>query len=354
MRAQVDQLLETTELNCVVIDLKEYEGEVYLPGVKSAELYKTYVPAVPDLKQYLATLKERGVYTIARIVVFKDNLITKKKPEYAVRNSSGAIWRDFRGNTWLDPYSKFSWNYNLEIAEHAADIGFDEIQFDYIRFPSDGDMKDCRYSVRKSSYSASKTINAFLEEASVRLKPKGVYTSIDVFGLTTTVTHDMGIGQKILEMAKWVDYVCPMVYPSHYAPGEYGIAEPNKEPYRIVFLSLSGAKKRMGEMGSKLRPYLQDFTMGHRYGAKEVRDQIQATYDCDIGEWLLWNPRAVYTKDALKPKENSKFYEKSKKQLELEEKNRIASESVAASTATAAPSNNTPASPQKESPKTDK
>jgi len=310
LRATFDQLLDETEINTVVIDIKEYEGEVYIPGVKLAEQYKTYVKAIPDLEKYVARMKSRGIYTVARVVVFKDNIFPRRKPSAGVKDAAGNLWKDRKGITWLDPYSPEAWSYNLDIAERALDLGFEEIQFDYIRFPSDGAIGNCRYSQHHSSTTANTAIVGFLKEANRRLKPRGANISIDVFGLTTTVTHDMGIGQKMMEMAEWVDFLSPMVYPSHYAKGEYRIPDPNKAPYKTVYLSLEGAMKRLGAHGSKLRPYLQDFSLGYHYGAKEVRDQIQAAYDNDIGEWLLWNPRCVYTRTALKGKEAELTYEK--------------------------------------------
>jgi hypothetical protein len=309
LRAVVNQMLDETELNTVVVDVKEYEGEVYIPGVRQADEFKSYVKAIPDLQSYLASLKSKGIYTIARIVVFKDNIVPRKKPEWSVKNGQGTPWKDRRGITWLDPYNKEAWNYNIGIAERCVELGFDEIQFDYIRFPSDGNTKDCHYCEVHNSTTSANALVAFLKEAHDRLKPKGVNISIDVFGLTTTVKHDMGIGQKIVEMAQWVDYVSPMVYPSHYNKYEYNIPDPNKAPYKTVYLGMEGAKRRLG--ADKLRPYLQDFSLGYHYGAKEVRAQIQATYDNDIGEWLLWNPRCVYTRSALKEKKLMDILEKS-------------------------------------------
>lgn len=304
------ELFENTELNTAVIDIKEYEGQVYIEGVKLADENKTFFRAMPNLEKYLADLKEKGIYTIARIVVFRDNAMPRKKPSLGVQRPDGTLWRDNRGITWLDPYNKDAWEYNLQIAERAVDIGFDEIQFDYIRFPSDGNTKTCRYSNKNhSSTEASKAIVAFLKEANKRLKAKGAKISIDVFGLTTTAKDDMGIGQKIVEMTEWVDYVSPMVYPSHYGKGEYGVAEPNKEPYIIVYHAMEGALKRLPR--EKLRPWLQDFTMGYKYNKEEVRAQIQACYDNDIGSWLLWNPRCVYTRDALLGNDAEMSYKKS-------------------------------------------
>jgi hypothetical protein len=298
------ELFATTELNTAVIDIKEYEGHVYIKGIKKAETNKVYVAAIPDLEKYILLLKEKGIYVIARIVVFRDNTISRKIPSLAIKNPDGTIWTDRKGIAWLDPYNKNAWDYNLKIAERAADIGFDEIQFDYIRFPSDGNTKNCRYSKFHSAAEAQKTLIEFLKEAKKRLSLKGVKISIDVFGLTTTASDDMGIGQKIVEMTEQVDYVNPMVYPSHYAKWTYGIADPNKEPYKIVYNSIEGALKRVPE--EKLRPWLQDFSLGYKYGENEVRAQIQACYDNKIKSWLLWNPRCIYTRGALKDKDDEK------------------------------------------------
>jgi hypothetical protein len=301
------ELFDTTELNTAVIDIKEYGGEVYIKGVKEVDANKAYVAGIPDLEKYISLLKEKGIYTIARIVVFRDNNISRKIPSLAVTNPDGTIWTDRKGIAWLDPYNKESWDYNLKIAERAADIGFDEIQFDYIRFPSDGNTKNCRYSKLHSATEASKALVGFLEEARRRLSPKGTKISIDVFGLTTTATDDMGIGQKIVGMTEQVDYVSPMTYPSHYAKQTYGIADPNKEPYKVVYNSIEGALRRIPE--EKLRPWLQDFSLGYKYGKNEVRAQMQACYDNKIGSWLLWNPRCIYTRDALKDKDNENTFQ---------------------------------------------
>ncbi|MCA6070473.1 MAG: putative glycoside hydrolase [Endomicrobium sp.] len=308
-RGAID-LFDNTELNTAVIDIKEYEGKVYIDGIKIVDANNAYVSAVPDIKDYVAKLKEKGVYTIARIVVFRDNTMTRKKPKLAVKNPDGTIWTDRNNIAWLDPYNQDAWDYNLQIAERAVSIGFDEIQFDYIRFPSDGNTKNCRYSKPHSATEASKALVGFLKEANRRLKNKGAKISIDVFGLTTTATDDMGIGQRIIEMTEWVDYVSPMVYPSHYGKWNYGIAEPNKEPYKVVYYAIEGALKRIPS--EKLRPWLQDFSFGHhKYGKDEVRTQIQACYDNKIGNWLLWNSRSVYTRSALRGQDEGNSYQES-------------------------------------------
>ncbi|MBI2915381.1 MAG: putative glycoside hydrolase [Elusimicrobia bacterium] len=303
-RKRIQSLLDETELNSVVIAIKEYQGEVYIPGAPLAEKYGSYVNAIPDVKTYLEQIKSEGVYTIARIVVFKDDLLARKRPNLAVKRPDGSIWSDRHGNAWTDPYNPEVWEYNFSVATQAVALGFQEIQFDYIRFPSDGNIRQCRYSYQNhNSTSAAKALASFLEESTKRLRPLGAQVSIDIFGLTPSVQHDMGIGQKILQLAEQVDYVSPMVYPSHYAKGEYGIANPNLQPYKVVYRTMSDAKKRLGNKISSLRPYLQDFSLGRRYGAKEVRAQILACEEQGIGQWILWNPSCLYTRSALKSKD---------------------------------------------------
>lgn len=306
-KTRTNDLLDNTEMNAVVIDIKEIDGDISVKNVANGLSYSSKVPSVLP---YLNDVKSKGMYAIARIVVFRDNVMPRKKPELAVKNPDGTIWEDRKHFTWLNPYKQGSIDYILELAEKTADMGFDEIQFDYIRFPSDGNTKNCRYGVEHSSVTASAQIVSFLKQAKKRLAPKDIKVSIDVFGLTTTEKTDMGIGQKIVEMTEQVDYVSPMIYPSHYNNGEYGIPNPNKEPYRTVYIALQGAKKRIPV--EKLRPWLQDFSMkGVKYGPEEIQAQIQACYDCGVTTWMLWNAACKYTKAGLKSKKDQYSYKKS-------------------------------------------
>ena len=306
-KIRTNDLLDNTEMNAVVIDIKEIDGDT---SVKNVANGLSYSKSVPSVLPYLKQVKEKGMYAIARIVVFRDNVMPRKRPDLAVKNPDGSLWQDRKQLTWLNPYKQGAVDYILELAEKTADMGFDEIQFDYIRFPSDGNTKNCRYGVEHSSTTASAAIVDFLKQAKKRLAPKGIKVSIDVFGLTTTEKTDMGIGQKIVEMTEQVDYVSPMIYPSHYNNGEYGIPNPNKEPYRTVYIALQGAKKRIPV--EKLRPWLQDFSMkGVKYGPAEIQAQIQACYDCGVKTWLLWNAACRYTKGGLKSKKDQFSYKKS-------------------------------------------
>lgn len=237
-------------------------------------------------------------------MVFKDNIAPRKTPSLAVHNNNGELWFDRKHGTWLDPYNREAWRYILLIALEASKLGFDEIQFDYIRFPTDGALAAMHFSKPYSRTAASRALVDFLMEARQLLHPMGAKISIDVFGLTTSVNTGMGIGQLMGPMAEQVDFVCPMTYPSHYAKGEYGLANPNDQPYRTISLAMRGALKTLGpESAQKLRPYLQDFSLKGRgipYRAKEVRAQIQAAADMNVLSWTLWNANCHYTLDAIR------------------------------------------------------
>ncbi|MBI3297426.1 MAG: putative glycoside hydrolase [Elusimicrobia bacterium] len=289
-----------TLVNAVVVPVKEYDGRVYIPGVASAQSMGTARHAIPDPKGLVADIKARGLRPVARVVVFKDDTLARKRPEWAVQDSSGGIWTNMNGVAWVDPYRKEVWDYNIEVAVAAARAGFEEIQFDYIRFPSDGAISRCRYSVAHTTSGAGAALSAFFERARQHLDREGVAMSAAVFGLTTTARDDMGIGQKLAKMTALLDAVSPMMYPSHYAKGEYGLADPNAEPYKIISWGLRDAKRKLGGV-EKLRPYLQDFSLGRRYGVFEVRAQLRAARRQGVESWILWNPLNRYTWEALKP-----------------------------------------------------
>ncbi|MFC1512788.1 putative glycoside hydrolase, partial [bacterium] len=312
-RKKLDKLLRETELNTLVIAVKEYNGEVYIPGVKKAVEFGAYTRAMPAISKYIQKLKEKGVYSVARIVLFKDDIAAKYNPEWAVKNKFGRVWEDNKKQSWLDPYNREAWNYNFSVADKCVELGFEEIQFDYIRFPSDGDIEQCQYSKPHSSTTAVAILLEFLKEARKRYTVnKGIPISIDVFGLTTSAKTDLGIGQILTEMAKYVDYVCPMVYPSHYNEGVYGIENPDADPYNIIRRAIYDARECLGSNSAKLRPYLQDFTLDFPYTEKEVLAQIQMCYDNDVPEWTLWNPKSRYTETVFKPEEYSDIYEKTR------------------------------------------
>lgn len=308
-------IVKETEINAVVIDVKDDEGMMtYASDLSDVEFTGANNRVrIKNIDEVMKVLRENDIYAIARIVTFKDRRAGDKYAHLSVKNTGGGIWRDRHGMSWLNPYNKDSWDYIVDIAEEAAMKGFNEIQFDYVRFPTDGNTKIIDYGKSAAGKSKAEAIAEFLSYGRDRLSKKGVVVSADVFGLVTTASDDMRIGQHLESIAESVDVICPMVYPSHYGKGSYGIAEPDFEPYKIVNRSISVAKGRMdaikGINGKAiLRPWLQDFSATYlkrykRYGPAEVRAQIDAAYDAGVDEWLLWNAGNKYTVGALKKTE---------------------------------------------------
>lgn len=307
-------LVNTTELNAMVIDVKDDYGEISytssVPLVK--ELGTDSTVKIKDIHKTLEILKQNDIYPIARIVTFKDNIAASKRPDLAIKSKDGSVWRDYKKVAWLNPYVKESWEYAISIAEEAADKGFKEIQFDYVRFPTDGNRSLINYGQAGKDKTMSEAISGFLSYAKERLNKKGVVVSADIYGLVTTVKDDMGIGQQLESLTGAADVLCPMVYPSHYAYGSYGIKYPDLEPYKTVYSSMSTAKQRIDALQidkpkAKLRPWLQDFTGAwlrpknayKEYKAEDIRAQIKAVYDSGLKEWILWNAGNKYTENAL-------------------------------------------------------
>ncbi len=298
---KIVNLVNRTELNAVVIDCKDETG--YVSWDSSVELARKSgaslpMPRVKDIHKVLAICKENKIYPITRIVAFNDPVLSKYRPGIAVQNRAGGVWIGKKGHSFLDPYSKEVWRYNVDLAKEAAKLGFKEVQFDYLRFPSDGNIKECVYP-NKDKRSQVEVISGFLAFARKELASYKVVLSVDKLGQTGLAKDDMGIGQVIEEIAKNVDCISPMVYPSHYRKGVYGASDPDREPYTIVFASLRDMKERIKGTGVSIRPWLQDFTLKSPYGKKEVLAQIKACYDQGIREWLLWDPKCTFTEEAL-------------------------------------------------------
>lgn len=297
------KLVDNSEINALVMDIKDVEGIVN---------YRTQVPLAKEIgadssivKDYPAIIKRakgRNLYLIARIVVFKDQQLAEKKPEWTVKDKNGGTWRDYKGKRWVDPYNQEIWKYNIDLAKEAVAMGFDEIQFDYVRFPSDGKKNNAVYTYNSQGWSKEENIKQFLKYASEELHALGVPISADIFGLVTTVQDDMGIGQTMASIGQYVDYISPMVYPSHYYPGNFGLANPNAHPYETVFHSLKNGQEKLNKanLSTPMRPWLQDFDLGQpSYGKDEVWAQIKACNDLGIDSWMLWNAGNKYTTEAL-------------------------------------------------------
>lgn len=282
-------LIKNTELNAVVIDIKEVDGIIAIDNI------------IPNLEEVIKKFHQEDIYTIARIVVFKDGILPKIKPELALKNRQGKLWRDWSGRTWLDPASKEVWNYHIELAKEAIKLGFDEINFDYIRFPSDGDISQIVYPIWDEIVPKPEIIRRFFEYLNQELKPFGVFLSADLFGLTLWRENndDMNIGQILENAVPYFDFICPMVYPSHYPPTFEGYDNPADYPYEIIKMNLERGKIRMTDTEAKLRPWLQDFSLGAIYDKRMIELQKQAVYDTDSFGWTLWNPASRYTEEAL-------------------------------------------------------
>lgn len=284
------QLVEKEQLSTIQLDLKDESGRIgYLSQVKMAKEIGAGIDMLP-IRDMLAQLKKKGIYSIARIVIFRDPYLAQKKPQLMVRDKNGV---PLMGGVWVDPYSKEVWDYNVELAREAYELGFDEVQFDYIRFPEG-------WAARSAVYNAGdgrgrvEVIADFLRYARSQLGWDKML-SATVFGFTGFAVDDMGIGQRPERMAHYIDYISPMVYPSHFGPGNYGFSNPNAHPYEVIDKSMKDFKKLVEHTGCQLRPWLQSFTMGYPpYGRKEVQAQIRAAEDNGISTWLLWNPGVSY------------------------------------------------------------
>ncbi len=297
------ELIETTELNALVIDIKGDRGMVSYPSpvAQAAGIGAQKVITVRDPIALLASLKERGIYTIGRIVVFKDDLLARARPELAVKTSAGLPWRDGEKLRWVDPFSREVWAYNIALAEEAASLGFDEIQFDYVRFPERAGLVFSRENIQAHRVEA---ITGFLGEARYRLNPYNVALAADIFGYVCWNENDTNIGQQLERLAEHLDTISPMLYPSGFTFGVGQFRNPVANPYEIVSLSLNKAQKRTGLSTRRFRPWLQafrDYAFDRRhFGDSEIRSQTSASDEFGSNGWMLWNARNVYSTAGLK------------------------------------------------------
>ena len=303
IRESAIKLIQETELNALVIDVKGDRGMIpYKSSIPLAsEVGAQRIITVREMSDLMRTLKGKGIYTIARIVVFKDNLLALARPDWAVKTQSGEIWRDRENLAWVDPFNMEGWDYNINIAIEAAQYGFDEIQFDYVRFP---DASAPRFSMPNTEEKRVKAISGFLMEARRRLIPYNVFLSADIFGYVCWNLNDTSIGQRLEDLAPHVDYICPMLYPSGFQYGIPGYRIPVANSYEIVYLSLKRAQERTGLPSQRFRPWLQafrDYAFDRRYFQdKEITDELKAAVGFGSHGWMLWNPRNNYTSDGLR------------------------------------------------------
>jgi hypothetical protein len=325
-RGELIEFIKESELNAVVIDVKDYTGKL---------AFETTNPALAgsvsdacgarDMKSLIEALHEQDVYVIARITAFQDPHYTTLHPELAVQKQSGGVWKDRKGLSFVDVGARQFWDYLVEIGKETYAVGFDELNFDYVRFPSDGNMQDIRF-MHSEGKSKPEALEEFFAYLSKELRSPSTSSgqvpvlSADLFGMTTTNTDDLNIGQVLERALPYFDYIYPMVYPSHYPEGFNGYGDPNDHTYDIIKYSMDEAVMRLlatttsvaafkhERIGTstpavyrkpvydkeKLRPWLQSFDYPVHYDAHMVKNQIQATYDAGLTSWIFWDPANKY------------------------------------------------------------
>lgn len=312
-------LLTETELNAVVIDTKGDRGWVpYKSSVPLAhEVGSQDTITIKDVDALMEWLEAHDIHSIARIVVFKDNPLATYRPEWAVLdNHTGRPWVDREALAWTDPFRQEVWDYNIALAVEAAEQGFDEIQLDYVRFPTGGQIKRAQFSQEATEESRRAAITGFLARVSKALEPYDVTLSVDVFGYTCWRLDDMGIGQVLEDIAPFVDVISPMVYPSTYVGGGGlpGYPKPVPYPYEILYYNVRRAVERTQASGTLIRPWIQDFPDyaydGRVYTPSEIRAQMRGAHWAGGSGWLLWDPRVRYTPEALRPAGRDASYHK--------------------------------------------
>jgi hypothetical protein len=319
IRKNLIKLIDETEINAVVIDIKDYTGKVvFKTNGKKIEEFESTEVRIRDIRELIKSFHDKGVYVIGRISAFQDAHMVVKKPDWAVkRESDSGVWKDRKGISWIDPGSEEMWDYLVEIGRESFALGFDELNFDYIRFPSDGDMNDIYYpfSDGQKKVDVMGRFYAYLNSqfrGSIVKNEDGINVpyigtdepvlSADLFGMVTSNYDDLNIGQVIEVAFPYFDYIAPMVYPSHYPKTFLGFDNPSAKPYEVIHYAMSKAVERAkiaSTSPSKLRPWLQDFSLGTTYTPEMVRAQIQATYDTGLNSWMLWSASNKYTQSAL-------------------------------------------------------
>ncbi|TYA14841.1 GTP-binding protein [Paenibacillus faecis] len=299
-------LLDSTELNAMVIDIKDDAGYItYKTDNPTLQKLGKPQPFIRDIDGLMERMNKHEIYPIARVVVFKDTILAKNKPELSFRKSDGSVWTNGNGDGFVNPYSKEVWDYNIEVAKEAAKHGFKEIQFDYVRFPEGFEKRADTLKYTKNELSRIDTVAAFVKYAREQLEPLGIKVSVDIFGYAASVPAAEGIGQDFVKISDQVDIICPMIYPSHYTTGWFNAKDPDKAPYQTIKGAIADTQKKLAALGEEqpvIRPWIQDFTAswlgkGHytKYGKHEVQEQIRALNEMNIDEYLLWNASNRYT-----------------------------------------------------------
>jgi len=292
-------LADATEINAFVIDIKDEFGINYVSADPVVQRNAGRAGAIGNLRALLDTLRSHQILAIARIVAFKDSVTARVNPQWTIRKADGSAWRDKQGLAWVNPYQRELWDYNVRIAEEAIRLGFGEVQFDYIRFPEPYKSLPQQVFPDASGQDKSAALADFVRYAKARISKLGVRTTIDVFGLVTSIAGALEIGQQWEALSPQADVMLPMVYPSHYPHGAFNVSRPNAEPYQVVVAAVARAHARDEKLGIRtpehVRPWLQAFSIGQPpYGAAEIRAQKQAVYDAGYDGWVLWHPGSKY------------------------------------------------------------
>jgi len=328
-RSQLLEFVDQSEVNALVLDIKDYSGKIsFITGDPVLASMNVEEDRIKDIKEFILAAHQKNIYVIGRITVFQDPMYAKLFPSQAVKSRDGIVWRDRNGLNYIDPASTQFWNYIVRLAKASANLGFDEINFDYVRYPTDGNMANAVFPVSSPRFlkmdaspnllvhnqvcSGNTTrarrmtkkeavITDFFSHLHTQLAEINVPISADLFGMTMTSADDVNIGQYLESAAPYFDYICPMVYPSHYPRGFNGYSNPAEHPYDIVYFAMTHGVARLvaaNQNPRKLRPWLQDFNLGAVYDAQKVRAQIKATYDSNLVGWQIWDPRNKYTRGA--------------------------------------------------------
>lgn len=297
-------IADSTEINAFVIDVKDEKGMRYKTALEPQKQFGSEV-TISNLKALVDTIEAHGVWTIARIVVFKDPMLSVAKPDWSIRNPSGGLWRDKAGNTWVSAWDPNVWEYNIQIAEEVLRAGFDEVQFDYIRFPEPFPSLPKQIHAHEKG-DRTDAIEAFIDKAAPRIKALGGVLAVDLFGLSPNDPKDVQIGQQWERIISKVDHVLPMTYPSHYLPTHLrGVPKPNTMPYETIVASVgmgvirANRLRDAGHKPARIIPWLQGFsapwvTRNYPYGAEQADAQIRGVYDVGLEDWVFWHPGSKY------------------------------------------------------------
>lgn len=303
VRARFYQLMEDTELNTIVINVKNDDGRVFTSDVplarESGASYEDF-----QLKDVVDDLHKRGIYVIGRFTTFRDPSLVDARPDLAVQTTSGKVWTDAKGHKWADPYNRKVWEYFGDLGAEIAASGIDEIQFDYVRFPTEGDFDIIKFQKPSTRVNRPPTIDAFLGYMATRLRPHQVFISADTFGLTIVSDQEQGTGQNLERLAKHLDYYSPMIYPDHFGPGSFGYRIPSAYPYEVIQQSVDLAQKRLRGTGVLVRPYLsafKDTQYGQPFGLQQFVDQKKGAEAAGAHGWIYWNAGLIYPDEMFEP-----------------------------------------------------